>query len=231
MMRLTGSASLMTRGSILAALLLFGLTAGSSRATIIIAAGNTPQANDENVLLDRNMTGTSVLGVTNQTRRSVRFSSSTQTLAEFGSGQARIEATAGGSQVPLNNISINVPNGTFESLIFNAFVGGQVGGSGSLTISVADNVSPSPTTLTSTIANGSNFFTITSDAVQSILSVNLSFSPASSGFTDLRQVRIGGAAVAPVPEPSTMAAALSGIACLSLAGFRKLRRRSAEAKA
>lgn len=227
--KLFGSASLMTHGPILATLLLFGLAPGSSQANIMIVEGNDPQDNG-NVLLERDQIGTTVFGLTNDTNTTVRFRS-TQTLLTPAGGQARIEATVEESQVPLNNILIDVPNGTFESLIFNAFNGANVGDAGSLTISVLDNMSALTTLSFDLDRTGGNFFTITSDEEQSILSVSLSFSPPTSGFTDLRQVRIGGAAVTPVPEPSTLAAAMTGIACLSLAGFRKLRRRTAGAQA
>jgi hypothetical protein len=179
--------------------------ADSVRFTI----GNNPQQNEENILLNSGAQGTTVFGLTNQTNLQVRFDSSTDTLVEPSSGQARVEALDG----LLNNITISVPNGTFTDVILNPFFG-----SGTANVSVLTSNNQT-FTFSYTLGNGQNFLTILADPGTLITSVTIT---ATGGFTDLRQPRISGAQ-ANVPEPATLLLLGGGLLGLAGAG-RKLRR-------
>ena len=198
----------------------FGLVPGSSRASIIFTLGNHPQPGEENVLLNTGTTGTTVFGETNQTHLPVQFTS-TQTLTEPSKGQARIEATNGTSQIGLTNVTISIPGGHYDDIIFNPSITGTIGvPGGTLHVSVTDtlgNVSPFDYTL----SNGSNFLTITTAGGERIASTSLSYS-LDTGFTDLWQIRISGAYV-PEPAAVTMLATSLGViaACY---GIRRSRR-------
>ena len=113
-----------------------------SLANITFTLGNNPQPDEENVLLNNGTSGSTVSGTTNQSGVTINFTSATQILSEPSSGQARIEATSGGSQVALSDISsITSATGPFGDLIFNMFIGGTIGTSGgTATISVLDNL-------------------------------------------------------------------------------------------
>ena len=187
--------------------LCFVTTAKADSVTFTI--GNNPQQNEENVLLNNGTSGTTVFGVTNQTQLQVKFSSTTDTLVEPSSGQARVEAQDG----LVNNISISIPNGTFTDLIVNPFFGS---GTADVTVLTANNQT---FTFSYTLANGNNFLTIVADQSTLISSVTID---APGGFTDLRQPRISGAA-ANVPEPATML--LFGIGLLGTANTIRRRRR------
>ena len=187
-----------------------------SWATIIFIPGNNPQPGEENVLLNNGTSGSTVSGTTNQSGVTINFTSATQILLEPSSGQARIEATSGGSQVALTDISsITSATGPFGDLIFNMFIGGTIGTSGgTATISVVDNLG-NTATFSETLGNGQNFLTVVASAGESIASLAISY---PRGFTDLRQVRISGVTAPTVPDSgatlSLLGASLIGLALL-----------------
>jgi hypothetical protein len=183
------------------------VTAKADSVTFTI--GNNPQPDEENILLNNGTTGAVVFGVTNQTQLQVRFSSTTDVLVEPSSGQARIEATDG----LLNNITISIPGGTFHDIILNPFFG-----SGTANVSVL--TTNATFSFAYQLSNGQNFLTIVADPGTLILSVTIN---AASGFTDLRQPRISGAAVTAVPEPASMV--LFGIGLIGTATQLLKRRR------
>lgn len=182
-------------------------------ADIMFQTGNHPQPDEQNVLLNKGTSGSTVQGTTNQTGDVVNFTSATQTLTEPANGQARIEATNGTSQVGLADISnISLANGLFGDLIFNMHIGGTIGTpGGDATITVVDNLG-NTSTFTFTLGNGQNFLTIVATNNQLIDSVGIAY---PRGFTDLRQVRISGLAV---PDGgatlSLLGASLIGLAFL-----------------
>ena len=178
--------------------------------SVTFTIGNNPQSNEENVLLNSGATGTTVFGLTNQTNLQVRFTSSTDTLVEPSSGQARVEAVDG----LLNNITLDLPNASFTDVILNPFFGS---GTATVTVLTTNNQT---FTFSYTLSNGNNFLTIVADPGTRIASVTVS---APGGFTDLRQPRISGAE-ANVPEPASLL--LLGGGLLGLAGAGRKRRRS-----
>jgi hypothetical protein len=187
--------------------------------------GNNPQPNEENVLLNSGMTGNLVTGTTNQTGATVNFTS-TQTLTEPSSGQARIEATNGSGQVGLTNVSFSLASGSFEDTIFNPFIGGTVGTSGG-TATVTAVANDGVSTFSYTLGNGNNFLTVFATGGELIESVSLSYS-LTAGFTDLRQVRISGVTAPTVPDSgatlSLLGASVIGLALLRPAVRAKFRK-------
>jgi hypothetical protein len=185
-----------------------GISAKADSVTFTI--GNNPQSDEENVLLNSGLTGTTVSGTTNQTQLQVRFTSTTDTLVEPSSGQARVEALDG----TLNNITLSIPTGSFHDVILNPFFG-----SGTANVSVLTTTNQT-FNFSYDLSNGQNFLTIVADPGTSIFSVTIS---AAGGFTDLRQPRISGA-VANVPEPGSMV--LFGFGLLGTASAMWKRRRA-----
>src|SRR6266498_488361 len=101
-----------------------------AHAGITFDLGNNPQPDEENILLNTGTSGSSVLGVTNQSGLSVLFTSTTDTLTDPANGQARIEA----QDQLLNNLTISVPGGFYKDLIINPF--GPFDGSGTANLTV-----------------------------------------------------------------------------------------------
>jgi hypothetical protein len=185
-----------------------GIRAKADSVTFTI--GNNPQPNEENILLNSGATGATVFGTTNQTQLQVRFTSTTDTLVEPSSGQARVEALDG----TLNNITLSIPGGSFHDVILNPF-----SGSGTANVSVLTTTNQT-LSFSYDLTNGQNFLTIVADPGTAIFSVTIS---AAGGFTDLRQPRISGAAVN-VPEPESIA--LFGLGLLGTASSVWTRRRA-----
>jgi hypothetical protein len=198
-----------------------GLAAGApAHANPSFTLGNNPQPDEENILLGSGATGSLVTGMTNTGHLVVNFSSTTDTLTEPNSGQARVEASDGA----VNNLTIAVPGGYYTDLIMNPKVG-NVTHPASVTV-VADDGTFVFNYPSGGLSNGNNFLTIIAASGEKILSTTIN-SPL--GFDDLRQPRISGAALyttpkTPVtPEPCTLA--LLGLGALPLAA--RLRRRQA----
>lgn len=173
-------------------------------ASIIFTPGNNP-SNDVNILLNSGATGTLVTGTPNMFPGVTVDFSSTQSLSEPSSGQARVAANPEGT--PLTNLTISLANGlTYGDLIINPFIGGQcancTGGASTITVlAVSSNGTlEAPVTYSAlNIGNGNNFLTITTSGGESIVSTTIS---VPGGINDLRQPRISGPFAA-IPEPAT----------------------------
>src|SRR5438874_1744377 len=199
------------------------LTPVISWADIIFTLGNNPQPGEENVLFSSGAAGSTVTGTLNQSVLLVNFTSITQTLIAPSNGQARVEATSGGNQVALRDISFAVANGIFTDAIFNPAGVGTIGASSTANIVVIGNNAfgnPEPAALFSyTLGNGNNFLTVTASNGETINSISIS---AANGFADLRQVRISGASVptSKVPDNGSTLMLLGGSG-LALALLRR----------
>jgi hypothetical protein len=195
---------------------------GTLHADIVFTLGNNPQPDEVNILLSSGGTGTTVTGTPSGVPTFVVDFTSTQTLLEPSSGQARVSGDPRGT--PLKDITISLENGaTYGDLIINPFIGGCSGcvfGTGTVTVNAVDKngVAETPTVFSYSIGNGNNFLTITTLSGERIVSTSIS---DTGSFDDLRQPRIS--ALAAVPEPATYAPLLA-LALGSIALLRRSRK-------
>lgn len=197
-----------------------------AHGVILFLPGNHPQANEENVLLNNGTSGNTVKGLTQSSGFEVDFHSSLQTLVEPANGQARI-TSADENVIPVTNLLITLPGGSFTDIIFNPFVNGSTPFGGPATVTVIDGEG---SVFLYQLANGSNFLTILATGGDTMTEVSID---APGGFSDLRQVRISGASngtpIPPTgftPEPGslTMLFGLLTGGCIFLRPLRRLRR-------
>jgi hypothetical protein len=190
---------------------------GTIHADIVFTLGNNPQPGEVNILLNSGGTGTTVMGTPSGLPMFLVDFTSTQTLLEPSSGQARVSGNPEGT--PLKDITISLENGaTYGDLIINPFIGGCGGcvfGTGTVTVNAVDNmgVAEAPAVFSYPIDNGNNFLTITTLGGERIVSTSV---VDTGSFNDLRQPRISELAAA-VPEPTyapLLALALGSIALL-----------------
>ena len=191
-------------------------------ASIMFTLGNNP-SNDVNILLNSGATGTTVTGSPNMFPSVIVDFTSTQSLLEPSSGQARVATNPEGSA--LTNLTISLANGlTYGDLIINPFIGGCqncTGGASTITVrAVASNGTlEAPFVFTGlNVANGSNFLTIVATGGESIVSTTIS---VPGGINDLRQPRISGPFVA-IPESGTYLLIGAGLALVGILGRRRL---------
>jgi hypothetical protein len=195
----------------------------TASATVILTTGNVG-GQTENVLLSNGTTGTQVTGTVTGAPFSVLFSS-TQTLTEPSSGQARVQASSGA----LTGVTIALsPGFAYQTLIFNPAVVGTVGAAstGTIVVTAAEpGGAPNSTFTFNNIAlgNGNNFLTLSASGGEAIIRTAFSATP---GVSDIRQVRLtGGAPIqqefVPTPEPVTMSLISAGLVGIGLIRRRK----------
>jgi hypothetical protein len=178
--------------------------------TIDFIQGNQLLQNEENILFQTDMQGTTIMGFTNQTNTEIDFSSTTDVLMGQG-GQARVEAQDG----LINNITITSPSMNFQGFVFNPF---QPVNDNDLTVTVVDAMGPHVFQYGQN--NGNNFLTIVDNDGHGIESITID---SVGGFADLRQNRVGdGLDTTTVPEPSSIMLLGSGLLG-SLTYFRRKR--------
>ena len=184
-------------------------------ADVIFTLGNVPQPDEANILLNKGMSGTTVMGTPNGFPQfTVNFTSS-QTLLEPSSGQARVSGDPEGT--PLVNMTISLANSaTYGDLIINPFLDGCsacVPGVATVTVDAVNSmgVPETPAVFNYALGSGNNFLTITTTGGEKIVTTSI---VDSGSFNDVRQPRISG--LAEIPEPGTLL--LLGTGALGLFG-------------
>ena len=178
-----------------------GVVAGTAKADIVVVTGVNNQGTD-NVLLNPATNVTTVTGTVGANNLLVNFTSSSGSglLNANPSGQATVSGGTG--NVALTQLTFGLANNdTFTRAVFNI----NAGTDGSVVIHVEGvNINGGFFEDDFTVdANGQNFFTVTAINGQLITSISLT---AINGavFEDVRQVRLGGREIEPVPEPASM---------------------------
>lgn len=199
------------------AVVLLALSASAASANIVIVNGGVPGNPPENVLLNSGTSGSTVLGVTNQTATSVTFKG-LESLSEPSNGQARIEASDGG----YTNLVFFLTNPTlgFTQAEFNL----NAAANGMATITALDQFANVFTSTFAIAGGGQNFVNLSSNSGEFIQKVTIS---TNVNLADTRQFRLGGIQAA-VPETATWGMMLLGFGMVG-AGLRLGRRRPAVA--
>ena len=178
-----------------------GVFSSTAKADIVVVTGVNNQGTD-NVLLNPATNGLTVTGVVGANNLLVNFTSSSGSglLNANPSGQATVSGGTGNTA--LTQLTFGLANNdTFTRAVFN--INASTGGSVEIHVEGV-NIDGGFFEDTFTVdANGQNFFTVTAINGQLITSISLT---AINGavFQDVRQVRLGGSEIEPVPEPASM---------------------------
>jgi len=196
------------------------LVATPAGATVIVCTGANCVNTDENVLVDKNDTPSNLVTGSTQSGVNVNFTSTTDLLIGAANGQATIDAQDG----LLNNLTFSMLDGySFGSAIFNleGYAGNIAGEATSVLLAYYDPALKTFGTL-AVKTNGQNFFGIYGDAGERFYGVTISGDPITTGWGQLKQLRVGGVGIAGmVPEPATWAMMILGMGAVGAAMRRR----------
>jgi hypothetical protein len=177
------------------------IAAATAKADIVVITGVNNQGTD-NVLLNPATDLLTVTGVVGQNNLVVNFTSSSGSglLNANPSGQATVSGGTGNTA--LTQLTFGLANtDTFTRAVFN--INASTGGSVVIRVEGVNINGGFFQDVFVVDANGQNFFTVTAINGQLIRTISLT---AINGavFQDVRQFRLGGEDIEPVPEPASM---------------------------
>ncbi len=202
-------------------LAVFGIVsvvAGTAKADIVVVTGVNNQGTD-NVLLNPATNVTTVTGTVGPSNLLVNFTSTGGLLNANPSGQATVSGGTGND--PITQLTFGLDNGNaFTRAVFN--INAETNGSVLIHVEGINITGGFFEDDFVVDANGENFFTVDAINGQFITSISLTAINGAT-FSDVRQVRLGGAGPA-VPEPTSMLLLGSGLIGVAT-GLRKRFRR------
>ena len=170
---------------------LLAMSVSCAHADIIFTLG---ASGAENVLFNlqpADQLGNPIFGNLNDAMNTLVRFGGTESLTTPSGGQARIQA--GDGTLNFLDVSLAAAGVGFDSAVFNLNSPNGVTGLATIT---AFNQFGGSEVFNLTLGNGSNFFTLTTDAAQFITDVQIS---TDIGLSDIRQIRLGEVQAVPGP--------------------------------